>query len=267
MEERGFFVNRRGQRLYYCLHRAQGAKRGWVFCNPFLEEKVFSHPVYVSFARRLAAQGEAVLRFDYAGDGDSEGELPAVGIEDWIADIVDAAALLREKAPVDAVGLFGLRLGADLALRAAQATRAQRALLWEPIADGSAYFQECLRINLTTQLAVHKKVVENREQMMERLRSGDTVNIQGHEVSARLADGIAGLRLAELLDAAPCPVDVVAIRTSARARAAAGHAGDNARVSRHACDAPPFWGEGREYDAAPEALFRNSLEALQRNAP
>ena len=45
----------------------------FVFCHPLTEEKLWTHRVFVTFARELAAAGHTVLRFDYRGNGDSDG--------------------------------------------------------------------------------------------------------------------------------------------------------------------------------------------------
>jgi hypothetical protein len=38
--------------------------QAWLFCNPSLEERTFSHAVSVQFSRQMATLGRFVLRFD-----------------------------------------------------------------------------------------------------------------------------------------------------------------------------------------------------------
>ena len=77
--------------------------------------RVGSHRQFVSLARSLAAQGHAVLRFDYRGMGDSGGE-----VRDFLsveADIGAAIGALIAAAPgVRGVALWGLCDGASAAL-------------------------------------------------------------------------------------------------------------------------------------------------------
>jgi alpha-beta hydrolase superfamily lysophospholipase len=115
-----------------------------VLCPPIGHEAVCSHPTYVQLARALAAGGFPVLRFDYAGTGDSGGDDHEPDrVEAWIGSVEAAVAQARRCAGTEAVTLFGLRLGATLALEAA--TRlggVDSLLLWAPCATGKTFVRE-----------------------------------------------------------------------------------------------------------------------------
>ncbi len=77
--------------------------------------RVGSHRQFVQLARRVAAAGHAVLRFDVRGMGDAEGRLR--GFEAVSDDIDAAIAALRAAVPqVTGVALWGLCDGASAAL-------------------------------------------------------------------------------------------------------------------------------------------------------
>lgn len=61
-------------------------------------------------SRALAAQGIAVLRFDFTGLGESEGEFAATGFSSNVEDLVHAADHLRDQFSAPAV-LIGHSLG------------------------------------------------------------------------------------------------------------------------------------------------------------
>lgn len=115
------------------------AATGWVFVVGGTQTRVGPHRLYERLAARLAAGGEAVIRFDRRGVGDSPGADP--GFAESGADIQAAAGALRAAVPsVRQLAGFGLCDGAAaLALhgRAAGITRIVAANPWviEPVDD------------------------------------------------------------------------------------------------------------------------------------
>lgn len=88
--------------------------------------RVGSHRQFVLLARHLASEGYAVLRFDYRGMGDSEGEQR--NFESIDADIGAAvnAMLEQGQGAIDDVVLWGLCDGASAALMYLHASRDAR---------------------------------------------------------------------------------------------------------------------------------------------
>lgn len=113
-----------------------------MLCNPFGEEAARAHRIYRVLATHLERAGFSVLRFDYAGTGDSSGE--AFSVESAIADIGTAAEHLRAASGVNRISMIGLRFGATLALLAG--ARGQptpyHLVMWDPIVDGAGYLRE-----------------------------------------------------------------------------------------------------------------------------
>lgn len=201
MKEHPFFFNRNGTRLFGMLHYcgSPGPGGGFVLCPPFAEEKLWSHRVYVSFARALSERGFSVLRFDYTGSGDSEGEFETCTLETYLNDIRTAIRELKEAAGVKTAGLMGLRFGATLALLAAcslpQSEKAGPLILWEPVLDGSEYIRELLKINLATQAAVYRKIRHTTADLVRMMESGATVNVDGYELNHKLYVEMCGIKL------------------------------------------------------------------------
>src|SRR6187401_3766134 len=105
------------QSLIGVLHHAQahGNSRGVVVVVGGPQYRIGSHRQFVLLARSLAARGTAVLRFDLAGMGDSNGEF--AGFERSAADIRAAIdALQQAERNVRVVCLWGLCDGASAAL-------------------------------------------------------------------------------------------------------------------------------------------------------
>src|SRR5690606_18367316 len=104
--------------------------------------------------------------------GDSDGAFEQFTMADHLADVRTAVHKLQETAPeISGVALLGLRYGATLALLAAtENPDIERLVLWDPVVDIAQYLQDQLRTNLTTQMVLHGKVIENREQLVARIR-------------------------------------------------------------------------------------------------
>lgn len=266
METALFFEGGAG-RLFGVLHRpAPGAPPGpgFVFCHPFGEEKLWAHRVFVSFARELAARGHPVLRFDYRGNGDSEGDFSSWSIEGALADIGRAIDELQAATGCPGVVLVGLRLGATLAALAAEWRHEVCAVvLWAPVTDGRQYAQELLRMNLATQLAVHRRIRMDREELVRSLREGRTVNVDGYDVTWSLYQELLDVRLGATARRPPVPCLVVQVGGTEKVRPDPALLELQSRYGDAAAFAlaveEPFWKEiPHFYDRAPDLFARTT---------
>lgn len=118
--------------------------RGVVIVSPFGWEDVCSYRPLRFLGKTLAENGIPVLRFDLPGTGDSSGGALDPGLfESWIHSIGDAAAELRAATGVEEVAVVGIRMGAMLALSAAdRGSNIQDLVLWGPAASGRAMLRE-----------------------------------------------------------------------------------------------------------------------------
>jgi pimeloyl-ACP methyl ester carboxylesterase len=133
--------------LFGALHaprRLRARSAAVVLCNPFGEEAARAHRIYRVLALQLERAGYGVLRFDYAGTGDSLGDIDEVTIDDWIGDVSAAADFLATATGAKRVVGFGLRLGATLAALATSrgALRLRHLVMWDPVVEGKAYLGE-----------------------------------------------------------------------------------------------------------------------------
>jgi alpha/beta superfamily hydrolase len=129
--------------LYEPLPKSdENAKSGIVLCGPLGHEALWLHQTMRSLTDRLAGRGFAVLRFDYAGTGDSIdlGELVEPGR--WVDEAVEAVDFLRRTTGVERVALVGFRFGATVAAQAARAARADTVALVAPVVVGRHFVRE-----------------------------------------------------------------------------------------------------------------------------
>lgn len=116
--ERALIFGCAGERLVGVLHPAatgQGAKPGVLVIVGGPQYRVGSHRQFVLLARALAAAGHPVLRFDYRGMGDSEGDARAFdSVDEDVRSAIDT--LMHEQPGLPGVVLWGLCDGASAAM-------------------------------------------------------------------------------------------------------------------------------------------------------
>jgi alpha/beta superfamily hydrolase len=187
------FFDSTGYRVYGALFAPEASgpdPRGIVLCPPFADEAVHAHRTLVAISRRLADAGLVAFLIDYAGTGDSEGSFEDGTLDRYVEDILAAAARLRAEMGVAQCGLLGLRLGANLAARAAAADPSLFPLvLWAPLADLPASFRRFLRLRLFTELSTVGRRSTTVDGIEAQLRRGEPVDVLGYSISPAMADG------------------------------------------------------------------------------
>jgi exosortase A-associated hydrolase 2 len=269
MRETPFFFPNGTSKLFGVFHEPDGSrnKAPFVFCHAWGEEKLWAHRVFVSFARSLAADGYPVLRFDFLGNGDSDGDFAATTMGSALADVRCAVAEARRRTGAPTVSLLGLRLGATLAaIVAEEVPDAPHLVLWAPIVDGARYMQELLRINIATQMASYREVRQDRAALVALMEQGQTVNIDGYELALAHYAEVSQTRLTGSARTFPGPCLVAQIDRVPGARpmpelqqlAAAYGRGTLACVQEE-----PFWKEIQRYYGQAPALAAATVEWLR----
>lgn len=177
------YLDHEGERLYSVLHPARGARRaGVLVAGPFGAERERSYLTCVHWARRLAARGFDVLRFDYRGVGESGGAFEDMSLGEWKKDVAAAARVLRPP-----VILQGLRLGGLLAAELFAEGLGDGLLLWTPPVSAREHLWELLRRNVTTEMVLRpERRPKPREAYAAELEAGGRVVVDGYVWSRRL---------------------------------------------------------------------------------
>lgn len=261
MSETPFFLDNAGVLLHAVAHYPVGTATGevFVFCHPLAEEKLWTHRVFVGYARQLAATGAAVLRVDLRGNGDSDGDFSQMSVTTGVADIRAAIDHARTRWSAARVHLLGLRFGATLAaVVAEQSTDVERLVLWAPITDGERYVQELLRTNLATQTAVYREVRYDRTELVEQMRQGATVNVDGYAMAYPLYEESTRLKLAASpkTHAGPCLIVQIDRQPGRPAPDLTQLAATYSQATLAFAQEEPFWKEiQRSYLRAAPNLF------------
>jgi exosortase A-associated hydrolase 2 len=200
--EEAFFFEHEGSKLFAILHvpdpgdprSVPRQSKGVVFCHPFAEEKALSHRVMVDFARFLCSNGYHVLRFDYRGCGDSEGDFEQATVTSRLSDIERAMGVFGERTGVTEPLLFGLRFGGTLAAMVAEAnSRVHGMILWEPVVQVRIYLLQFLRMQVMAEKFREGKVRMTRDELLKELKEGRCVDVLGFMLGPGFFEECMGL--------------------------------------------------------------------------
>jgi pimeloyl-ACP methyl ester carboxylesterase len=131
---------------------------GAVIVPPFGWEDVCCYRPLRFLGQTLAASGLPCLRYDLPGTADSSGSATDPKLLDaWIRSVDDAAAELRAATGVENVAVVGVRLGAMLAVAAAdRGANVQDLVLWGPAATGRSMLSEWRAARMMEQFLLSK---------------------------------------------------------------------------------------------------------------
>ena len=135
-------------------------------------------------------------------------------------------------------------------------------VLWQPVTDMNAFFQECFRSNLATQMFLYGEPKVNRKEMVETLKKGGTVSIDGYLLGKDLYEQMVGMKFSED-DCRKQPTLIMRIGdrsvhpsdTDQRRFVLGGHPLSSVRF----LDGDRFWKESPRYVQRCDLLFQETL--------
>jgi fermentation-respiration switch protein FrsA (DUF1100 family) len=148
-EQAVIFKNRREQHLFGVLHLPTEETKPPVviMAHGFTDDKTGDNRLFVKFARKTANVGIAVLRFDFAGSGDSEGDFSQITLTSEIEDLEDAVNFAYSLPEIDnsRINLIGYSLGGAVSIALAATEQKINSFIgWAPVSDPKATFQRIL---------------------------------------------------------------------------------------------------------------------------
>lgn len=185
-----------------------------ILCKPIWGERIRTHRIYTNLARSLRKDGYYSITCDYFGDGNSDGDSQEMTFSTMMRDINGLIDRILEEKKADHIILLGIRLGADIALHINDRQKRNiHKILIEPVLHLNSYLNDVLRANLTTQMAVHKKVVKTREMLIEEMKNGAAVNIDGFLIDNRLWESFEKVDRKGFLESAAENINLVVLNT------------------------------------------------------
>jgi pimeloyl-ACP methyl ester carboxylesterase len=135
-----------GRTIRGVLHLPEGAEAApaVALCHGFGGNRAEFGYSFVRLAERLAANGTAAYRFDFAGCGDSDGDFADLTVSDQVAQAVAVLDGLAAHPAVDGerLSLMGMSLGGLTAQLAAAQRPVASLALWAPAAGAVAMSEE-----------------------------------------------------------------------------------------------------------------------------
>lgn len=186
--------------LYYPPSNASIPQHVVIHVPAFADEMNKSRAMVSRHARRLAERGIGVLVIDLFGTGDSTGDFSQARWETWISDL-DFAYQWLMQAGITSISLWGHRLGALLALDFANknAYDFEHLLLWQPVLDGNVFLMQFLRLRVAATLFRDDKSKETTNDLRNRFKNNQSVEIAGYELHPDLAIAFAALKANEFV--------------------------------------------------------------------
>ena len=141
----------RGHRLFGVHHESRiSVQRDCcvIMCYPAGQEYMRAHRSHLVLARQLAGHGFPVLRFEFRGCGNSSGDEFDWSLAGWRQDVSSAVSKGLDLSRATRACLMGMRLGASVALLAAQDLFELAGLvLWDPVCNGASHVAELRQLH------------------------------------------------------------------------------------------------------------------------
>jgi exosortase A-associated hydrolase 2 len=197
-----FFLETPHGRLFAVHHRPSDARivRGHVLCvPPFNEEANRCRSMITLQACALRELGIGTLLVDLYGTGDSAGEYGDARWDIWQENIRAGTAWLANQ-PGGCRAIWGIRLGVMLAAEYLRndAAAGSALIAWQPVVDGTQYFNQFLRMRIAAQMDRPQMTRETTASMRKQLADGQSIEVAGYEINTQLAAAIDAARLGDV---------------------------------------------------------------------
>jgi len=194
------------RQLYVTFHEPSNGRLprdGLLVLGPFGEERKCAYRTLVRLARACADAGLAVARFDYGGTGESTGRHADISLSEWVDEAAIVAGVLKRRFGLERLGVAGVRLGANLAVRLAGVADLSTLVLVEPILLGASYLSELQRRKQIKEMMGGGTARTAATDMEATWKAGKCVDFDGFDIGPGLAGELKDLALETELATVP----------------------------------------------------------------
>lgn len=188
VEERVRFIGPDGQFVFVVTYAPQGgeSRGGVIVSSSLLADRVRTYRAEVDLARRLAALGFTVARFDYRGFGQSDGVTGAATVESMVSDLKSVHAEIFGSSPGLPLVHVGVRFGSVIAAAGAGDLGGD-IVLWDPSLAAKSYLRESFRAHMIGRIN-HEASAETPQRQLEEKGEADVL---GYTVTQELVSSAA----------------------------------------------------------------------------
>ena len=180
--------------LYSWSARPQGAEALVVICSSVLGDFVSNYHRERQLGRALAAQGQAVIRFHYTGEGNSQGDRRDMTFDSMCADA--EAVLHSTSLRYESFAVVGTRVGALVAAATVAKSPGVPLALWEPVTNPARFIQEAGRVRKMSRLS-HQSTAS--PSWREELDKHQVLDILGYDLYPGFLESLGPVDLSTLL--------------------------------------------------------------------
>ncbi|WJG10470.1 hypothetical protein [Aliiglaciecola sp. LCG003] len=162
------------------------------------EEMNLCRAIIAKQAQFLVQHGYCVYVLDYAGCGDSEGNIEQVDAGIWQQNIIDCVSWLKLQG-TSSITLWGVRFGALLMFQQLeqinQILTIDKLLLWKPVSKGKQFMTQFLRLKQASSMIQGETKTNWRDSIL----AGNNTEVGGYEITSTLLESIDGLEIPKKL--------------------------------------------------------------------
>lgn len=265
--ERHFFLEQFDNRIYcveYIADPSNDNKEGIILCKPIWGERIRTHRIFTNLARMLREEGFNIITFDYFGDGNSGGDTLDLNFHGMVNNIKAVSEYFLNQHQIESFTMIGLRIGANCAVKAEPSIKnLKRMILFEPIPNLVEDLKIGLRANLSTQMAVHKKILKSRTVLIEEIKKGIPVNMDGFLISKELWESFEQVSPLEISSNFTGPVKIISmVEKNKKGIDFSEPAGNYINGSSLAIEKEFIWTDWKYYIPNPPIFFETIRSAL-----
>jgi uncharacterized protein len=140
------FLGTADNRIYGVYHSPTHTEKhsmSILLCHPFGQEYMRCYRIMRQLSDQLSGQGHHVMRFDWQGYGDSDGNPDQGNYTIWLNNIKDALDELLSTSGHTAAAVVGLRMTGTLLWKASNdLSNINNIILWDPVLSGTHWLNE-----------------------------------------------------------------------------------------------------------------------------